>query len=115
LVRAVRKWETMTRRGVLWLLAPAVFCGCSSTKQPEKRYPMEGEILGLDAAAHRATIKHGKIGDWMGAMTMEYAVKPDREFAKLHIGDRIQATMVVQDPAYWVTDVHVGGNAAPAK
>ena len=91
---------------MLWLLAPAVFCGCA-TKTPEKRYPMEGEILALDASAHRATIKHGKIGDWMGAMTMEYIVKPDSEFAKLHVGDRIQATMVVQDTAYWVTDVHV--------
>jgi Cu/Ag efflux protein CusF len=34
-------------------------------------------------------------------------VKPDAEFAKLHVGDHIQATVVVRDPSYYVTDVKV--------
>jgi Cu/Ag efflux protein CusF len=103
------------RMALLCLLAAVVVAGCGAPKEPAKRYPMEGEILGLDPVTHNATIKHGKIGDWMDAMTMEYTVKPDAEFAKLHVGDHIQATVVVQDPTYWVTDVKVVGNAAPAK
>jgi Cu/Ag efflux protein CusF len=48
-------------------------------------------------------------------MTMQYNVKPDSEFAKLHVGDHIQATVVVQDPNYFVTDIKVLGSGAPAK
>ena len=68
---------------------------------------MRGEIIALDPSAHTATIAAGKIGDWMEAMTMEYPVKPDTEFQKLHVGDRIEATVVVGDPAYYVTAVKI--------
>jgi len=54
-----------------------------------------------------ATIDAGKIGDWMEPMTMEYKVKPDSEFQKLHVGDRIQATVVVAGDTYYVTEVTV--------
>src|ERR1035438_2381341 len=105
----------MTRRAGLGLLAAVVLAGCGSHKEPAKRYPMEGEIRALDPATHNATIQHGKIGDWMDAMTMEYTVKPDSEFARLHVGDHIQATVVVEDPAYWVTDINVIESGAPAR
>ena len=72
-----------------------------------KRYPMQGEVKALDASAHTATIAAGKIGDWMEAMTMEYPVKPDAEFQKLHVGDQIEATVMVGDPAYYVTEIKV--------
>lgn len=68
---------------------------------------MEGTVKAIDASAKTATIDAGKIGDWMDAMTMEYPIKPDAEFAKLHVGDRIKATVVVQDVKYYVTDVTV--------
>src|SRR5271157_42563 len=99
----------MTRRTGLCLLAAAVLAGCGSQKPPVKRYPMVGEIQVLDAGTHTATIKHEKIGEWMEAMTMEFTVKPASEFVKLHVGDRIRATVVVEDPAYWVTDITVTG------
>ena len=83
-----------------------MLAGCAH-KTPEKRYPMRGEIKALDASAHTATIAAGKIGDWMEAMTMEYPVKPDAEFQKLHVGDRIEATVVVGDPAYYVTEIKI--------
>jgi Cu/Ag efflux protein CusF len=38
---------------------------------------------------------------------MEYAVKPDAEFQKLHVGDRIEAKVVVQEEKYYVTEVTV--------
>jgi Cu/Ag efflux protein CusF len=68
---------------------------------------MEGQVIALDPATKNAKIKHGKIEGWMDAMTMEYTVKPDADFAKLHVGDLIQAKVVVQDPMYWVTEVKV--------
>ena len=96
----------MIRRNsaLLCTLLLVMLAGCAQ-KAPEKRYPMQGEVKALDAASHTATIAAGKIGDWMEAMTMEYPVKPDAEFQKLHVGDRIEATVVVGDPAYYVTEI----------
>jgi Cu/Ag efflux protein CusF len=69
---------------------------------------MQGDIKALDPAAKTATIDAGKIGDWMPEpMTMEYPVKPDAELAKLHVGDRIEATVVVEGEKYYVTGVKV--------
>lgn len=85
-----------------------LFAGCGS--KPEvagKRYPMQGTIKSIDPAHKTAMIDAGKIGDWMEPMTMEYPVRPDAEFAKLHAGDKIEATVVVNDPGYYVTDVKV--------
>ena len=96
----------MTRRIVVILPVLLMLAGCAS-KKAEKRYPMQGEIMALDASAHTATIAAGKIGDWMEAMTMEYPVKPDAEFQKLHVGDRIEATVVVGDPVYYVTEIKI--------
>ena len=95
----------MTRRTTVLLLG-IVLAGCGA-KDQTKRYAMEGEVKAVDPATKSATIAHGKIGDWMEAMTMEYAVKPDAEFQKLHVGARIQATVVVSGDQYYVTDVKI--------
>src|SRR5436309_12391751 len=97
----------MTRIWTVLLLAAALLVAGCGSKPAAKRYPMLGEVKALDAEAKTATIAAGKIGDWMEAMTMEYPVKPDTEFEKLHVGDRIEATVVVMDPGYYVTDVKI--------
>jgi Cu/Ag efflux protein CusF len=68
---------------------------------------MQGEVRALDPAAKTATISAGKIGDWMEPMTMEYPVKPDSELAKLHVGDHLEAVVVVEGEKYYVTGVRV--------
>ena len=80
---------------------------CASQSVPSRVYTMQGEIKAVDPGAKTATIQAGKIGDWMEAMTMEYPVKPDSEFQKLHVGDKIEATVVVADVKYYVTDIKV--------
>jgi Cu/Ag efflux protein CusF len=99
----------MTRiLSTLFLAAALVLAGCGSKPAAEgKRYPMQGTIKSVDAAHQTAMIDAGKIGDWMEPMMMEYPVKPEAEFQKLHIGDKIEATVVVNDPGYYVTDVKV--------
>ena len=89
------------------VLIALLLAGCGEKAAPVKRYPMQGVIKAVDAKAKSATIDAGKIGDWMEAMTMEYPVKPDAEFEKLHVGDKIEATVVVDDLKYHVTDVKV--------
>jgi Cu/Ag efflux protein CusF len=95
----------MTRRTTVLLLGIAL-AGCGAKNQT-RRYAMEGEVKALDPATKTATIAAGTIGDWMDAMTMEYPVKPDAEFRKLHVGDRIQATVVVSGDTYYVTEVKI--------
>lgn len=95
-------------RLTLWLCLALALAGCGGGKLPEgKRYPIQGEVKALDESAKTATIDAGKIEGWMDAMTMEYPVRPDAEFKKLHVGDHIEGTVVVGDPAYYVTDVKV--------
>jgi Cu/Ag efflux protein CusF len=48
----------------------------------------------------------------MEAMTMEYPVKDQAEFDKLHTGETINATVYVQGNSYWVGGIHE--DAAPA-
>ena len=96
----------MIGRILLLLLVALLLAGCGSKKQT-RQYDMQGEIKALDPAAKTATIQHGKIGDWMEPMTMDYQVKPDSEFQKLHVGDHIQAKVVVGDADYYVTAVIV--------
>ncbi|MEP7355385.1 MAG: copper-binding protein, partial [Acidobacteriota bacterium] len=65
----------------------------SSTEEPLRHYSLHGQIQHLDAVGKIATIKHEAIGDWMGAMTMEFPVKDPGEFAKLKEGAPIDATV----------------------
>jgi Cu/Ag efflux protein CusF len=90
------------------LLASVMAIGLAAcSHEAAKRYPMQGQVKALDPTSKTATIDAGKIGDWMEAMTMEYRVKPDAEYAKLHVGDRIEATVVVLGGSWYVTDVKV--------
>jgi Cu/Ag efflux protein CusF len=81
-----------------------VSCGAPKT-EPLKKYQMKGEVLGVDATAHTAKIKHEKIEGWMDAMTMDYPIKDDAELKKLATGQPITATVFVQGQDYWVGDI----------
>ena len=93
-----------------WLMLMCVICcSCSQSGTDQskalRRYPLHGEILRLDPQGKIATIKHEKIGDWMGAMTMEFPVKDPQEFSALREGEHINGTVFVQDLSYWVAEI----------
>ena len=92
----------------LALLSMSIACSSSrpAPAEAEKHYQMIGEIKALDSKVQTATIQHQAIGDWMGAMTMEYPVRSKEEFAQLHVGDKITATVNVQGPDYNISDIH---------
>lgn len=70
-----------------------------------KRYPMRGKVLSVNAADKSARIDAGPIGDWMGAMTMNYPVKDEADLAKLTPGTTFDATVFVNGDDFWVGDV----------
>lgn len=70
-----------------------------------KSYPMHGKVLSVNAADKSARIDAGPIGDWMGAMTMNYPVKDAADLAKLTPGITFDATVFVNGDDFWVGDV----------
>jgi Cu/Ag efflux protein CusF len=99
----------MTHKVLSILLLAFALCACKSkpTKTaPIEQYHLDGVIVSLDPKAHIAKIDGQKIEGWMEAMTMEYPIKDESEFAKLHAGDHITATVFVQDLNYWAADFH---------
>ena len=77
----------------------------SLKEEPLRRYELKGQIQRLDATNKIATIKHEALGDWMGAMTMDFPVKDPADLAKLKEGSAVNATVFVQGFEYWVGEV----------
>jgi Cu/Ag efflux protein CusF len=86
--------------------APAASAsGASGQAVAVKRYPMHGKVLAVNATEKSAKIEAGPIGDWMGAMTMNYPVKDPADLSKMTAGQTIDATVVVDGDDFWVADV----------
>ena len=95
----------------VFLGAVALLAGCAKPAPQEKRYTLTGDVLRLDPNTRIATIKGDKIEGWMEAMTMDYPVKDKAEFANLHEGDRISATVFVAESSYRIGEIKVTGKA----
>ncbi len=93
-------------RSGLCLCFFVALASCHREAPPEvKHYSMHGQIVHLDEKDKLATIKHDKIEGWMGAMTMDYPIKNDKDFSALHEGDKIDATVDVQGLDYSLSDI----------
>lgn len=108
----------------LALLLTLVACGsqsdtASDLKEPLKTYDLKGQIVALDdsGTVKIAKIKHEAIGDWMGAMTMEFPVLEQDQFAKLKEGEKITGKVYVRGLTFWAGDFQEApaeDEAAPA-
>ena len=91
-------------------------CACRQHKAsnlPIKQYDLHGRVMRLNPQDHTAVINGQEVKGWMGAMTMEYPVKPVDEFSKLNQGENIGATLYVQGTDYWIGAIRP--EAAPSK
>ena len=84
------------------LLCLAILCAACKQAPPVRRYTLHGKVKSVDVANKTANIYNEKIEGWMDAMTMEYPV-PDP--TKLHAGDSITATVVVNDLNYTLENI----------
>ncbi|MEJ5370243.1 MAG: copper-binding protein [Bryobacteraceae bacterium] len=75
--------------------------------EPKQRYTLRGKVLRLRPEARIAVIDHEKIEGWMEAMTMEFPVPKEEDFAKLKEGVVIRATVNVNDLHYWLTGIEL--------
>jgi protein SCO1 len=72
--------------------------GCHMKKNAdsgERRYPVEGQVVGVDPVLHTLTLDHKDIPGYMNAMTMTFTVRDGWVFGVVHPGDTVQATLVV--------------------
>ena len=74
----------------------------------ERRYELKGIVKSVDKPKRRAIIQHEKVGDYMGAMTMPFAIKDDKALGEMEPGDRIKATLVVtNDGGEWLEKITI--------
>lgn len=95
-----------------WLCAAVVgLVACNSAPKERKRFKLVGEVIRLNEKSKTALIRHEKIEGWMDAMTMEFPVKAEAEWAKLKPGIRITATVIFveADLEYWLEEIEVQG------
>lgn len=98
-------------RFLLASLLFVTFLACSRDSenfQPEHRYTLSGKVVALDPQSRTATVDAAAIPNYMEAMTMEYPVKSKGDFSKLHVGDRIKATLeVAGDGRYDLSGIQI--------
>jgi protein SCO1 len=78
----------------LFVTAVLAAAGCSPSTTRE--YPLEGQVLAVDAARNEITIKHGDIPQFMPAMTMPFKVRDAKLLEGRSPGDLVKATLVVE-------------------
>ncbi|HTX67220.1 MAG TPA: SCO family protein [Opitutaceae bacterium] len=109
-------WGRWIGLATLALLAAGAGCsraagGAAAAAPTEKRYPLHGEILSVNAQAKTLTIAHEAIPGLMPAMTMEYAAG-DGDLAIARVGERIKAQLVEDHGNYHLEDIWRDDRAA---
>jgi protein SCO1 len=74
-----------------------IACTRGTKAAPEKHYQLSGKVVSLNGKEQSAAVDAAAIPNFMEAMTMDYPVASKAEFAALHPGDRITATINVGD------------------
>jgi protein SCO1/2 len=82
------------------LLPVLVFTACSHNPK-EKRYPLDGRVVAVDAAQRQLTIAHHDVPGLMKGMTMPFLVSRNDTwvFQAIAPGDQVHATLVLGNDA----------------
>lgn len=105
------------------LLLVLSFAACRQAAKPApgasaaaRRYPISGVIRGLDPSKPEITLEHGPVEGLMEGMTMPFPAHAERSvIARLHAGDRIEATLVMDGDRFWLEGIEAATvPAAPA-
>ncbi len=105
-------------RNVLCILIGLFVLSCSKKEQNKERdlvtLPIKGQVISIDGIAHRITIAHEEIPNYMRAMTMPFKVKDTTLLAKVQPGDSVQGTLAVSRTESWIEALSVMGQGAAA-
>lgn len=109
-----RIWNSELRIHTI-ILAALLAAGACSHKDAPKRYPLQGQILGVNPAKQEITIKHGDIPGFMPAMTMIYFAGTPDVMKGREPGEMVTAVLEVKDSFGKLVEItHVGSAPLPA-
>lgn len=95
------------------LIALLSFGACRSSAEPEKRYPLRGQILSVGdnplSGKREVSVKHEDIPGFMPAMTMAYFVKVPALLDGLSPGDLFTATLVLKGGDMYLEEIKKTG------
>jgi protein SCO1/2 len=97
-------------RTIVLLCLLAALPGCSR-RASEKTYTVVGQIVAIDPARHKVTIKHQDIKGFMPGMTMAFDVRDDAVLQAKSPGDLIEATLVVGEAEAHIASITRTGHA----
>ncbi len=88
---------------------PALTPGASASSSA-KRYPLQGVVVAVVASKPEIVVRHEEIRGYMAAMTMPFPVRDDpKVVGLLRPGDRIEATLVVDNGVYFLEEILTKG------
>lgn len=102
----------MARRGRV-LLALALAAGCSRPPAPveAQRYPIRGQLLGVQLDTGQVVLKHEAVTGYMDAMTMPFTVADRAQIRDRRPGDLVAATLVIEPTRSFLDAVVLTGTA----
>jgi protein SCO1 len=88
-----------------------VVAGACRPAPPAREYHLVGQILAVDRASSRVTVRHHDIDGLMPGMTMPFPVRDPRLLDGRVPGNLVDATLVVQGADAWIARLDVTGTA----
>jgi protein SCO1/2 len=85
--------------------------GCAESGPATARYPVRGQLLGVQLDTGQLLLKHDAIPGYMDAMTMPFAVADRATIRDRRPGDLITAVLVVEEERSYLVDVTATGRA----
>jgi protein SCO1/2 len=102
-------WRFLT----LLILAAVAGCGRPApAPPPADRYPISGQLLGVQLDTGQVVLKHGKVEGYMDAMTMPFSVADRAEVLARRPGDLVTATLVVEPTRVYLEHLTATGTAS---
>lgn len=84
-----------------------IFPSCSRARE----YELRGQVVAVDRAAAKVTIKHEDIRGFMPAMTMPFDVRDRQLLDDRQPGELVTATLVVEDAGAYLSAIRHTGTA----
>jgi protein SCO1/2 len=91
-------------RPAIIVICALTLLSCRKEHQPIDlvTFPLRGVVLHIDTVAHRITIAHDAIPNYMPAMTMPFHVKNPALLKAIAVGDSVGATLAVSRTESWL-------------
>lgn len=100
------------RYSALFLISFLLFGACKKAELPSqdaKRFKLKGEVISVDKANKKASIKHEEVEGYMEPMTMDFQIREDWVWDDLTAGSEIHADLVVDDAKgeFWLEKIAI--------